>query len=166
MEKLGIQPIPLLLQGINFLILLLILKKYLYKPILTALAERKKKIEEGLEYSQKTKAEFEKSEKKGEEILSRARSEGQKIIEEAKRVSKKKEAELIEKAEKQAQEIVAKARQENEVLKEELEKDLKREAIEMAERIVERVIKESLTESAHKALIDRKIKEVARESIK
>ena len=73
MENLGIQPVPLLLQAINFLLLLFILKKYLYKPILKALEDRKKKIEEGLAYSEKMKAEAEKSEKKREEIISRAK---------------------------------------------------------------------------------------------
>ena len=108
MENLGIQPISLLLQSINFLLLLLILKKFLYKPILKVLADRKKKIEEGLSYSDKMKSEFEKSEKKRDEILVRARSDGKTIIEEAKRAAKKREEELLEKAQREAQEIIAK----------------------------------------------------------
>src|SRR3989338_7324895 len=140
MENLGIQPISLLLQSINFLLLLLILKKFLYKPILKVLADRKKKIEEGLSYSDKMKSEFEKSEKKRDEILVRARSDGKTIIEEAKRAAKKREEELLEKAQREAQEMIAK-------------------------KIVEKVIKEALTENTQKALIDRKIKEIAKSNI-
>ena len=165
MENLGIQPISLLLQSINFLLLLLILKKFLYKPILKVLADRKKKIEEGLSYSDKTKSEFEKSEKKRDEILVRARSDGKTIIEEAKRAAKKREEELLEKAQREAQEIIAKGKREIEAMKEDLAKDLRREAVMIAEKIVEKVIKEALTENTQKALIDRKIKEIAKSNI-
>ena len=51
MEKLGIEPILLLTQVINFTILVVVLTKFLYKPILKMLDERKKKIEEGLTLS-------------------------------------------------------------------------------------------------------------------
>jgi len=165
MENLGIQPIPLLLQSINFLLLLLILKKFLYKPILKVLADRKKKIEEGLSYSDKTKSEFEKSEKKRDEILARARNDGKTIIEEAKRAAKKREEELLEKAQGQVQEIMAKGKRDIDSMKEDLVKDLRREAVEIAEKIVEKVIREALTENTQKALIDRKIKEIAKSNI-
>ena len=165
MENLGIQPISLLLQSINFLLLLLILKKFLYKPILKVLADRKKKIEEGLSYSDKMKSEFEKSEKKRDEILVRARSDGKTIIEEAKRAAKKREEELLEKAQREAQEIIAKGKREIEAMKEDLAKDLRLEAVMIAEKIVEKVIKEALTENTQKALIDRKIKEIAKSNI-
>ena len=125
------------------------------------LAERKKKIEEGVEFSEKTKAEFEKSEKKREEIVSKARADARKILEETKKAAKKQEAEIVDEANVQAQEINARARRDSEALKEELEKELKVKAVEIAEKIVEKVIKESLSESAHKALIDRKLKDVS-----
>ena len=165
MENLGIQPISLLLQSINFLLLLLILKKFLYKPILKVLADRKKKIEEGLSYSDKMKSEFEKSEKKRDEILARARNDGKTIIEEAKRAAKKREEELLEKAQGQVQEIMAKGKRDIDSMKEDLVKDLRREAVEIAEKIVEKVIREALTENTQKALIDRKIKEIAKSNI-
>src|SRR3989344_7992101 len=102
MEKLGIQPLSLLLQVINFLILLFVLKKYLYTPILNMLNDRKKKIEEGLSYSEKMKSEFEKSEKKRAEIIDKGKLEAQKIVEEGRHAAKGKENELIAKAEKEA----------------------------------------------------------------
>jgi len=85
MEKLGIQPIQLLLQAINFLIILLILKKFLYRPILKMLDDRKKKIDEGLLYSDRMKSEFEKSEKKRAEVVEKGKIEAQKLIIEARK---------------------------------------------------------------------------------
>ena len=49
MENIGIEPYQLLTQVINFALMIFILTKLLYKPILKGLEERKKKIEEGLE---------------------------------------------------------------------------------------------------------------------
>src|SRR3989338_9157846 len=53
MDKIGVEPVALLTQIINFLLMVLILSKILYKPILKMLDERKKKIEEGLKYTAK-----------------------------------------------------------------------------------------------------------------
>ncbi|OGG04467.1 ATP synthase F0 subunit B [Candidatus Gottesmanbacteria bacterium RBG_16_37_8] len=160
MEKLGIQPIPLLLQVINFLLLLLLLKKFLYAPILQMLKDRRKKIEEGLEFGEKMKVEFDKSEKKRSEIVNKGKIEAQKIVEEARKTAKKKEEELIDKAEKEAAEIIERAEKELAVMKEKLEKDIHGKAIEVAQRLVEKLIKDALSETAQKAIIDKKIKEV------
>lgn len=162
MEKLGIQPIQLLLQVINFMVLLFVLKKFLYQPILKMIETRKKKIDEGLEYSDKIKREFEKSEKKRDELVAKGRQEAHNILEEAKKTAKREEAEILEKAQSQAQDILAKARRDSQNLKEELEKDLNKKAVDIAEIIIEKVIKSALSQEAHKSLIDRKLKEAVK----
>lgn len=47
MEQLGIEPQLLLAQLVNFLIILFVLSKLLYKPILGMIEKRKKEIAEG-----------------------------------------------------------------------------------------------------------------------
>lgn len=160
MEKLGIQPIQLLFQAINFLLLMVILKKFLYQPIFKMLSDRKKKIEEGLIYSEKMKIEFEKSEKKSIEIVEKGKSEAQKIVDEAIKEAKNRQNQIIEKAEKEAAEIIERAQKEIDILREKLEKDLHKKAIVVAERIVEKVVKRALSESAHRSIIDKKLKEI------
>ena len=106
MEKLGINWIYLIGQIINFGIILFLLKKYLYKPVLKILDERKKKVEEGVRYSEKMEKETGELKVKEEEFLSKARKESLKIIEEARKSAEKVEKELIEKAKREANEIV------------------------------------------------------------
>ena len=48
LSQFGVKPILLAAQVVNFLILLFILKKFLYGPILKVLSERRKKIEDSL----------------------------------------------------------------------------------------------------------------------
>ncbi len=73
MEKLGIDPVMLVTQIINFAILAFILTKFLYKPILKLLDERQKKIAEGLELSQKMKLKEEEIQKEKEPVLHKAK---------------------------------------------------------------------------------------------
>jgi len=56
MEKLGIEPSLLLAQIINFAIIVVVLSKLLYKPILSMLEKRKREIEESLRLTDKLRA--------------------------------------------------------------------------------------------------------------
>jgi F-type H+-transporting ATPase subunit b len=60
MDKLGIDPKLLLAQLVNFTIIMLLLKKFLYKPILDMLEKRKKEIAEGVALTAKMREEEEK----------------------------------------------------------------------------------------------------------
>ena len=163
MEQLGIQPVQLLAQILNFALLVFLLNKVLYKPIVKALEERKKKIAEGLVYSDKMKAELEKSDKKGQEVISNARDEAKKIFDEAKKSSRKMEAETLEKAQKEAAGIIEKGRKEVVAQRAEMEKQLKDETVNIAGRIVEKLLSDVLDSRGHEAIINRKIKEAVKQ---
>ncbi len=162
MEQLGIQPFQLGTQVLNFLIMVFLLSKFLYKPILKALEERKKKIQEGLEYTQKMKEEVEKSEKKRQEIISQAKEEAKKIVEDGKKAGKKLEEEIIVKAHTEAGAILGKAREEIEREKSEMEKDLRSQTVEIAQSWVEAVLGKVLGEKAQKTLINQKIEDLSK----
>ncbi|KKQ43518.1 MAG: ATP synthase subunit b [Microgenomates group bacterium GW2011_GWC1_37_8] len=107
MEKLGIDPILISVQIINFILLLIILKKVLYKPILTAMKNRQKELE-GIDTKNseidKVRADLEKKEK---EILTNAQKEKKELILTAKREAETQRLRIIEKANRQAKEILA-----------------------------------------------------------
>src|SRR3989338_4733594 len=87
MEKIlsdfGVQPVLLLAQIVNFLVLLFILQKLLYKPILKVLEDRKRKIEESIANAEKIQEELEETEAKRALVIENAIEEGKKIIAEA-----------------------------------------------------------------------------------
>src|SRR3990167_3579776 len=60
LEKLGLEPHILLAQIINFLILIFVLRRFLYKPLIKFLDKRKDIIEKGLNDAQKAKEELSK----------------------------------------------------------------------------------------------------------
>ena len=82
MESLGIDLKLIIIQIINFGLLLFLLTKFLYKPILRLLDERKKKIEESLANAQKIAEEKVKLEEEKTKEITEAREVGKRIIEE------------------------------------------------------------------------------------
>lgn len=83
LKDFGIQPILLAAQIVNFLVLLYLLKRFLYKPILKVLEERKEKIAESLKNAQEIEKRLLKTEEDKEKVLNKAALESKKIVEAA-----------------------------------------------------------------------------------
>lgn len=163
MEQLGIQPVQLLTQLFNFAIMVFVLSKLLYKPILKSLDVRRKKIAEGLEYAEKMKAETEKTESKRQAIVNSAKDEAHKIIEESRKTGKSVEAEIIEKAHEEERAILEKGRSELEMERSEMEKRLKEQTVAVAEAIATKVLESTLTIKDHHSIIEKKIKAISKQ---
>ena len=105
LNQFGVQPILLAAQVVNFLILLLILKKFMYKPLLKVLDERKKKIAESLKNAEEIEKRLADTNVEVEKILAKAVNEGQKIMDQSKEAA----VQITEDARKSAIEILSKA---------------------------------------------------------
>lgn len=97
LHKLGIDWKLLIAQGVNFLILLFILKRFVYKPMLAFLDERAGKIESGLQNADAATKRLEEAEKEHKELLTKAQAEARGIVEEALAAAKRRDAEQLEK---------------------------------------------------------------------
>ncbi|MBI2611174.1 F0F1 ATP synthase subunit B [Candidatus Gottesmanbacteria bacterium] len=162
MEQLGIQPTQLLLQIFNFLILMYLLKRFLYKPVQKLLEERKKKIEDGLKFSDKAKQELEESQNKRDEIIKKAKEETKEIIAQAKKDAKIVEQDLIRQAQIEAQNILQKAKKDIELERQYLKKRIETETIDIATIMVSKILQEILDEREHRQIIGKKIATIAR----
>ena len=87
LEKFGVDPILLVAQIVNFLIIFFILKKFLYKSVLDLLKKRQNKIKEGLEQAEEARIRLDKVVIEEKNILSNAHLQGKKLIEDAKKES-------------------------------------------------------------------------------
>src|SRR6202045_2145128 len=74
-------------QVISFCIVVFLLNRYAYKPILAVLEERRRKIEEGQINAEKIKQELAEAEKRYQEILAKGNAAAQKMIDEARQSS-------------------------------------------------------------------------------
>ncbi|OGF99921.1 ATP synthase F0 subunit B [Candidatus Gottesmanbacteria bacterium RBG_13_37_7] len=162
MEQIGVEPIALLAQIVNFSLIVFLLTKILYKPILKTLDERKKKIEEGLAYTEEMKKRIEENDAAVKEILTKAREDAREIIEEGKKTGKKVEAEIIDEAHLEAKQIIEKGHKDLDLEKTKMEKQLIIQTIEIAKGIATKALEQVLSEKDQKSIIDRKIKEIAK----
>ena len=160
--KIGIDPKLLIAQMINFLVLLWVLERFLYKPLRKKLTERvdkAKAIEEGKREIARTKEEMAK---KNEEIIQQAREKTKKILEEGKQISEEEKERVLERTEEEVREILREAREKAELsiklTKEKEEKFI----VEKAKKVVEEVLSSSFSRNLHKKYIEDIIEEMKR----
>ncbi len=100
--KFGIEPGPLLVQVCSFAVLALVVWYFGFRPLMATVAERQKKIEEGLQFSAEMKAKLAQSEADYKEKMRQAAQEASAVLENARKSAK----DMIEKA---SQEAIARA---------------------------------------------------------
>lgn len=104
----GINPIYLVGQVVNFIILMWVLKKFIYGPVLKKLEERAKETKKGLETAEKLASQQEEWEKNQKKQLQKVQEETSAIIAKARNQAKK-EKEIIVKEAKEEAKTAAKA---------------------------------------------------------
>lgn len=158
MDKLGIEPKLLAAQVVNFLVIIFVLQKLLYKPILDMIEKRKKEIAEGLSLTEKMRAEEEKLKEKQDKAMARAREDALEVIEDAKKQAKEVEKELLADAHTQAAAVLARAKAEAEEMHKAAKADIRKEAVDLAVVMAKRLLSESLGAKEQHALIAKRIK--------
>jgi F-type H+-transporting ATPase subunit b len=160
MEKLGIQVPLLLTQIVNFIIMIAVLTKLLYKPILKGLKSRQEKIAQGLAFSENAKLEEEKLAKKRQELLNQARQEGREILEESKKEAKKLKEEIIASGREEINVLRARMEKEIATKAQDMEKEISGKTVDIASEMVKRLLKDVLNDSHQHAFIGQKLKEI------
>lgn len=164
MEKIlsdfGVQPILLAAQIINFLVLLFILQKLLYKPILKVLEERKRRIEESLLNAEKIQKELEETEIRREKVINEAIDEGKKIIAEATASAGQIISEAHTKAKSDMDAMMEQGVQMIAGEKDKMTREVKSEVAGMIEMSLEKVLGKSLDPKSHQKLVDEAVRTI------
>lgn len=149
-----INPSEMIATIINFIILVLILKHFLWDKISKVIQEREDYIENKL-----TQAD-EDSEKariylvENERILSTSRQEGKKIIEDKKDKANALYSEIIADANKESKAIMERTKLEIQREKEKAEFELKKEVVDLAIELSTKALEEKVSESKQRELIN------------
>jgi F-type H+-transporting ATPase subunit b len=133
---------------VAFLGLLVVLGKFAWKPMLKAISDREKGIEESLAKANQMKADLSAMQNENEALLAKAREERATLIKEAKEASEKMVAEAKEKAKSEYERIVADAQvainqQKNAALTE-----VKNQVGSLVVEVAEKVLRRELTNKA------------------
>jgi F-type H+-transporting ATPase subunit b len=139
---------------ITFLVLLSVMKKFAWKPILKMLEEREGKIRTALDEADRARAEAAEMLKQNEKNLARAEEEYQKMIREGKALAEKLKEDIVAKAKQQAQQEVKLASEEIQRNVEAAKLQLRAEVADLAIKATEKILEETLDEKKQKQLID------------
>ena len=153
MEALGINIPGLVAQIVNFLLLLFLISRFAYKPILNMLNQRSEQIKESLEAADRARQEVQQSEANIQAQLDAARREGQIIIEQASRSAEQLREEIQQVARQEAETIRQRAQADFDLERQKAIADLRRQFADLTVTAAERVINESLDRAKHQSLI-------------
>ncbi|MFA5872007.1 MAG: F0F1 ATP synthase subunit B [Parcubacteria group bacterium] len=158
LTKLGIDWKLLVAQIINFLVLLFVLYKFAYRPLLAMLEKRTKKIEQGLKDAELSHKQLEESEKRQAEVLHKARLEAKDIVEKAREQAEKGRSEIVAESKTQSDKLISDARAQIEQEKQKMFSEIKSEIGGLVVAATEKIIDEKLSSEKDKNLIEKVIK--------
>ena len=143
---------------ITFLILLFVLAKFAWKPLLAALESRESTIKSSLDDAEKAKRELERINVESEEIIAKARSDAQGIRSEAKAAAEKIKADLIASTDDDVKKIRDEAHKQIQVEKDKAINDIREEVVTLTMSVAEKVIKKNLSKDENQSLIEESLK--------
>lgn len=147
---------------ITFIVLLILLKKVAWKPILTALDQREAAIRESLEKAEKAREEAQKVLDENKTNIAQAEEESKKIIDQSRAYAEKLKEQIIRESKEQAKKIVDDAVDEIERKNEAAFNDLKTQIAEIAINAAEKILKETLNKETNQKIVDKYINDISR----
>lgn len=133
--------------SVSFIIVLLLLKKMAWGPIVASLKEREEGIANALNEAERARAEMVKLQAGNEELLRQARDERDQILKDAKAVAEKMRAEASAKAATETDRMIASARAEIDNQKKAAIAELKNSVATLSIDIAEKLVREKLTDA-------------------
>jgi F-type H+-transporting ATPase subunit b len=153
LESLGVNIGAVIWHLANFVLLIVILQRVLYKPVLKMLDDRSTRIRESLAQAESVRAETARLEAESRSILDEARRQGQDILALANQNSERLVAEARQAAQQEAERLVERARSEMTRERDQAFQELREQVADLAIAAASRVINRSLDDQAHRQLV-------------
>jgi F-type H+-transporting ATPase subunit b len=146
--------------SVVFVILILLLSKFAWKPILSAIKEREENIDKALKSADRARSEIKDLQNANERLLNEARSERDSMLKEAREIKEKMIAEAKDKANSEAERILTSARETITNEKNAAVAEIKAQVATLSVEIAEKILRSELTaESKQKALANNLLEE-------
>lgn len=143
----------LILQVINFLILLFLLTKLLYRPLLAKMEERARAIKTSLDEAQAARAEAQRQRQEHATQIQNAYAEAQAIRAQAVKEAQEEQQKLVAQARAEAARLVESARAELDQDVRRARQQLRQEVADLAIGVAERLIQRSLRDEDHRRIV-------------
>lgn len=137
-----------------FVIVLLVLTKFAFKPITRAVEARERSLEEAIEGARRDREEAARLLEEHRRLVEQAHTDAQRVIAEGRVASEKVRADVIERAHREQQQLLERARQEIRTERDQAIVELRREAVGLAIRGAGKVIEKNLDDETNRRLVE------------
>lgn len=161
LAKLGIDWKLFVAQIVNFVILLLVLRRFAYQPILNLLEERREKIEQGLKHSDEATEYLKSAREESSRMLAKAKQDAQRMIEEAQGMAEKTAKTIISESQEEANKIVEDARRKMQQEKVRIMDDVRADMVNLITLAMEKTIQKRFDSEDDQKFIDATLEKVA-----
>jgi F-type H+-transporting ATPase subunit b len=155
--------LTLVIELLGFLVMLGILARWVYPPVIRAAEARQKQVADQLAAAERARQEAERRLDEAESGLQESRIEAQRIIEAANRSGERLNQEAQERAQQEGHRIIEQAKKEIEAERQRAIQAVRAEAADLVVEATRRVLRESLDGERQRKLIEEVIAQVARE---
>lgn len=157
MELLKLDPGIFIWTVITFVLVVLVLKRFAWKPILEAVENRERTIRESLRKAEEARAEAERLLAEQQKQLATAQEEMQRLIKEGKEMAEKTRQNLIVQAQEEAAKIKERAREDMEKERQTTIAALKQEVADIVVDATSKLVGVVVDKSQHQKIIDESI---------
>lgn len=158
-EALGISLTEFIFYLINFLILVGVLTKFLYKPFLNVLDNRKQSIQDALDNAELVNRRADEKMQSYTKRIARAEEEGREIIKNARLKADAQARTIIDEANQQAAEMVSKAKTDIEREREKAMEEMRHEIAALAILAAEKIVEHEIQKVGQEAIVDEVIRQ-------
>ncbi|MBI4252619.1 F0F1 ATP synthase subunit B [Candidatus Uhrbacteria bacterium] len=160
LSKLGIDWRLLIAQIVNFAILLALLYKFAYKPLLALLEKREAMIAKSVEDARAIEERLQQTEKSAQEVLMGARKEAAEIFEAAEHTAEQRRKQSLEKTKEDLRQIVEQTRMMLKNEKEAMVQEARAEIAHIVVRATERVLADVAHEKVNDSLVQKTLEKI------
>ena len=143
----------LIAQILNFLVLLAILAKFAYKPLLKAMDDRRNRIINDLDSAEQTRLDAEALKEQYAEQLAGARQEATEIVNKANQIAQNLHDELVEQARVEQEALLANAKERIEQEKQQALLDIRSEVIKLSTLIAGKIVNQKVNSANDQKLV-------------
>lgn len=144
----------------NLIILFLIIKRFLFKPVNKMLAQRQAALDERYNAADEAKASALRDESYWKEKRENADSEADAIMQKATEIANRRSEKIIEQANDKADGIIRQAQSEAELERKKAADGIKREIVDISAALTEKILSREINIDDHRGMIDSVIEKI------
>lgn len=163
LEVISVNLWQILISLLNLLILFLLFKKYLFKPVLNMLAKRQSEIDARYDEADEAKRLAEEDKSLWNEKIGTVKAETDEMIKKAQESAKRQSETIVSKAKEQAEGIIRQAETQAQLEMQKAEESIKKEIVEVSTALANKLLEREINAEDHRDLIDSFIEKIGDE---